>query len=445
MDNPFETIVYDKDLNFTGFMVDPIYAHFVPSYTNQGYGSFMLAADNPHSEALQEKGARVTVSYRGEHLMSGPIRSRRGDLADHGAVTYQCLDDRRLLVNTLGFVRPTKTLETTGLSDLGQAWLRPGVGAVTAGKVVGQYSYYRWPDGSATFGGEIITSAEQAIKHIIKENLVDRLGRNVTIKPNLGRGGDPTAYLPIVRQETLAEAIQPIINNSGLGVKVWQEPYGDTIFVDVYEPSEWDQELTIESGIVHDGVYSVNAPLITRPIIGGPGGTAGRAFSGLQGTGLLSQDEIDYNDVIEVYRESDAFEFQWPAGIADDLKVPKYYPFVAGLDAGEAARFTDLFTRAIAEGLAAGPPVSTLEMQLSETDTFHFGGPDGIHLGDTVTVSKAGERFTNRITECMLTFTRDKGKVITPLVGQRTDDPDTQLAIALANVAAALRKISTSR
>lgn len=444
MDNPFDIVVYDKDFEFSGFVVDPTYAYFVPSWQNQGYGSFMLSADNPHTAALQAKGARITVQYRGEHLMSGPIRSRRGDLAPNGTVIYQCLDDHRLLVNTLGFVRPDKSLKTTSLADVGQTW-RPLGGSGTAGKVTGQYSYFLWPNGSAATGGVTITSAEGAIKHIIRENLVTRLGRPVTIKPDLGRGGNPTAYLPIVRQESLAEAIQPILNHSRLGVKVWQDPYGDTIFVDVVEPGAWPQILTPESGIIHDGVYAINAPDITRPIIGGPGQTSGRAFAGLQGTGNVTSDEVDYNDVIEVFREAGSFEFAWPAGLADDEQVPKYYPWLAGLGAGEAARFTAFFDRAIADGLDAGPGTSTLEMQLSETETFHFGGADGIHLGDSIVVETSGQIFENQISECQLGFTRADGLVVTPLVGQRTDDPDTQLATALANVAKAIRKISTSR
>lgn len=457
MENPFRIVVYDRDLNFAGFVVDPVYAHFVPSWWNQGYGSFMLAADNPHSAALQAKGARITVQYRGQHLMSGPIRSRRGDLVANGTVTYQVLDDRRLLVNTLAFVKPSAPLETSSLTDLGQAW-RPQGGSSNVGEVNGQTSYYFWPDGSAAAGGEVITSSEGAIKHLIRQDLVERLGRNVTILPDQGRGGDPTDILPIVRMETLAEAIQPILNFSGMSVKVWQPERGDTIMVDVVEQGVWDQALTPESGIIHSGVYALNAPDITRPIIGGPGETASRAFAGIEGTGNRTRDEVDYNDVIEVFSEASSFEFAWPEGLTDAQKVPKYYPHRAV--AAEVTRFAEHFTKAIAKALKAdpaamyadpedepipGPSVASLEMELSETETFHYGGDDGIQLGDTVTVETSGETFKNQVTECMLTFTRDSGLVVTPLVGQRQDDPDVELATALANVAKALRNISTSK
>jgi len=449
MENPFDITVYDKDFGFVGYVVNPTYENFVPSWWNQGYGSFMLAADNPHTEALQSKGARCVVRYRGEHLMSGPIRSRRGDLVQNGTVTYQLLDDYRLLVNTLAFVRPDSPLGATSLASLGQAWMRDGSpvqdGGYAPGTITGQTGYFAWPDGSAFFGGVKITSAEQAVKWIIQKNLVERLGRPVTILPNQGRGGDPTAILPVVRMESLSEAIQPILNFSGLSVRMWQEPFGNTIFCDVVEPGVWAQTLTPESGIINSGTYAVGAPSSTRPIIGGPGETASRVFAGIEGQGLIGADEVDYNDVIETFNEAEgSFEFAWPTttpAFADELKVPKYYPFRVG--ATEAARFAKFLKASIDKRYIGA--VSTLEMKLSETDTFHYGGPDGIQLGDRISVKTSGETFSNQVTECQMTFTRDNGLVVEPLVGQREDDPDIALANALAAVAAAIRHTSTSK
>ncbi len=450
MENPFEIIVYDKYLQFVGFVVDPIYSHFVPSWWNQGYGSFMLADDNPHSAALQAKGARVTVSYRGENLMSGPIRSRRGNLTKSGSVIYQVLDDHRLLRNTIAFVRPDLPLETTSLSSLGQT-SRPGGDAGTPGIVTGQYSYFAWPKypvgespGSPGTPMPIMT-AEDAVKHIIRVNLVERLGRNITILPTQKRGGDAQDYLPIVRMESLSEAIQPILNRSGLAVKMWQDPYGDTIFCDVVEPGEWDQELTPEADIVRDGMYAVEAPEITRAIMGGSHETAKRAFSGIQGSGNQTPLEEAYNDVIEVFREAPAFEYDWPAGLPDEQKVAKYFQWIVGVTETSKENYAEFWARFQAESLAEGPETSTLELALSETETFHFGGADGIQLGDFITVKTSGVLFRNQVTECMLTFTRDAGVKVTPLIGQREDDPDRVLAKAIADVARALRNISTRK
>lgn len=245
MDNPFDMTIYDKNFNHTGFVVDPIFINMVPSWWNQGYCSFMLEANNPYAKALQRKGARIVVRYRGEHVMSGPIRSYRGDVLSGGTLTYQMLDDYRLLVNTLGYVNPSHVLSATSLTDLGQSWRPDSSASSAAGKVVGQTSYFYWPDGKDS--RPKITSAEQAIKLILKQNLVDRLNRPVTIMPDQGRGGDPTAYLPIIRQEMLSEALQPILNNSNMSIRLWQEPYGKTIKIDVVEGGTWGQVLTPES------------------------------------------------------------------------------------------------------------------------------------------------------------------------------------------------------
>lgn len=433
MENPFEITVYDRDFVFVGFVVNPTFAHFVPAWQSQGYGSFMLAADNPHSAALQAKGARVVVQYKGEHLMSGPVRSRRGDLIANGTVTYQILDDRRILVNTLAWIRPRNPLMPASLSALGQAYLKPGK-AQTTGSVVHQTPYFQWPT---------MTSSEQAIKHLVTENVVVRLGRPVTVMPNLGRGPNPTAILPRPRMEPLKEVIKPILTFSGLGVTMYQTVGTTGIKFDVREPGEWVQILTPEAGIVRDGVYAIGAPDITRPIVGGPGETSGRSWDGIVGLGNVTADEIAYNDVIEIYREANGDELAWPEGLADALKVPKYYPFRA--EADDLAAFYQMFADARAEALLEGAGKSGLWMELSETDTFHFGGADGIQLGDIVTIKASGQTFTNQVSEAMLTFTRDDGLKVTPMIGQREDDPDVVLANTLARVSKAIRTLSTRK
>lgn len=445
MESPFDITVYDKAFAFKGFVVDPTYVNMVPSWWNQGYMSFMLAADNPHSAALQAKGARVVVHYKGKHVMSGPVRSRRGDLvgAKGATITYQVLDDRRVLVNTLAWVRPDQPLAASSLSDLGQAWLREGETATIPGKVVHQYSYFRWPDGSAAAGGHApMASAEEAIKYLCRINF-EAIGLPITILPNQGRGGNPSSYLPIVRMEPLSEAIQPIMNRSGLSTRIWQEKNGTGLLMDVVEPGEWTQELTPESGVISEGVYAVNAPDVTRVVVGGPGQTAGRIFGGQTDRSSRTSLENTWGDVVEVFRESGSFDFAWPEGLDDEFKVPKYYKYQVAAD--EFAKLAKLLTNTRDLALEEFPELSSLAMTLSETETFHYGGPDGVQLGDRIKVRASGQLFENQITEAQIVFTRDRGLVINPLVGQIEDDPDVVLAKALANVAKALRTMSTSK
>ena len=440
MENPFDMVIYDKDMAFAGFVADPIYCNFVPSWAHQGYGSFMLAADNPHSAALQAKGARVGVSYRGKHLMSGPIRSYQGDILKNAAVTYQMLDDHRLLDNALLFVRPKSPLTASSLTDLAQSW-RPVAGSGSAGTVVGQTPYFYWPDGSAVSGGENVTTTEGAIKYVLRANLIERLGLPVTIAPDLGRGGDARAKLPKLRFVPLAEVMTPLEKFSGLGVTLQQRRMEATITVDVVEPGVWTQPLTPESGIIKSGTYTVGAPDITRAIIGGPGKTAARAFAGREGSAKTAL-EAAYNDVIEIYREGGAANLVWPEALAEKFRVAKYYAFQAA--PADAQDLLDFFVTEQEIALDAGPATSGLNLDLAETAGFHFGGDDGVQLGDTVTIVINGVTFTDRVTEAQMVFSRDKGLSITPLVGDRKDDPDVALARAVAGIATALRNLSSA-
>lgn len=438
MDNPFSIVVYDKDFVFQGFVADPGFAYFVPAWRAFGYGNFMLDADNPHTEALQAEGARVTVQYRGKHLLSGPVRSRRGSILPGGTVTYQVSDDRRIIRNTLAWVNPGHTLEAQSLSDPGQAW-QPAGTVNKPGKTSGQFGYYLWPEES------VIPTTEAAIKHILKVNLVTRLGWPVVIEPDLGRGGNIAAAgeLPTVRFELLEEIVEPMLDYGGLGLKVWQPLGAKAIHIDVFEPSEWPQNLTPESGIVRFGEYAVSAPDATRTIIGGPGEGLARVFAGSLTPGVRTQREIDYNDIIEVFRDGTGYEMEFPEGTPDDEKVAKYYEYKVSdkLD----LLYDQHMHRVELAGLLEGAPKSGLSVTLAETDTFHFGGADGIQIGDKVTIKSGGVDFTDRLTQAEISFTRDEGLKVTPVVGEKADDPDDQLADAISRLSRALRNTATKK
>jgi hypothetical protein len=436
MENPFDIKVYAKNFDHVGYVTDPIYSHFAPSWHNQGYGNFMLDAGHPYSDELQQEGARITVEYRGDMILSGPIRSFIGDIDDAGTVTYQVLDDRRMLENALLLVAPGNPLMPAALNQQGQAHNldRPDW---EPGTVTGMYSYFPWPAGPIT--------AEAAIKHVIKAQMVDRLQMPITIAPNQNRGGIlADDVLPKVRMVPLSEVMTPILKASpDLSIRFWQDPFGKTINMDVQVAREWPQPLSLESGTIVSGSYSKRAPDVTRAIVAGPGETAGRAFAGTQGRGLQTPVEQLWGDIIEVLREASIGELNWPDGIADKYKVPKYFPFRGA--AADVAEFYRDMERARLEGNLAGAPNTGLSLKLAETPDFSFGGPDGMRLGDKVTAIIRGVPFQDHIKECFLTFSRDNGLVVQPVVGDREADPDLELAQSITNLYHALRRQSAAR
>jgi hypothetical protein len=456
LDNPFEVVVYDKNMNPTGFVVDPIYANFVPSWDNQGYGNFMLTADNPHTEALQADGARITMRYRGKLELSGPIRSWQGDVLDNGTITYQVLDDRCHLENTILFVNPDNPLQARSLSDLAQAWPE---GPLTVGTVSNQDGYFYWPDSLLTpapvpppendeyeYADQNLSyevTAETAIKYVIAEQLGKRLGYPLNILPNQLRGGDVSDVLPRVRFPPLSEVMTPLTKKSGLSVRIWQDEYGKALNVDVVEPGVWEQPLTSESGIIVSGSYQIRRPEVTRAIVGGNGDVAARALYGIEGPGWVTDDEKRQGQIIEKFRDATSGDLNWPDDLAEQYRVPKYYRYrVSDLEWKKYLRYLQTAEQS---GLDEGSARSTLSLRLAETDTFHYGGDDGIQLGDKVTVVVRGVEFTDVVTEAQLTFTRENGLKVEPIIGQFEDDPDRMLLENVAAISRALRRLSSSK
>lgn len=434
MESPVEMRIFNKTLDFENVISDVDYYSFAPRLNAQGSAEIAVPSDAPINTLLRTPGTRLSCRYRGEHLMSGPLRTQQGPFITAAPSTiYSLQDDWRILVNTLAWVNPGAPIEPTSLDSPGQAWqVSPG----TSGTTAGQAQYYEWPSS--------IISAEAAIKHLITVNAVTRLGRPVTVLPNEGRGGNArvAGLLPDIRFQNIAEAIEILLEWSGLVMSVWQDFDTPTIYVDVREPSVWPQVITPSSGIITDGDWSRMAPDATRMVVGGPGQEAERAFWEVRDTTGL---ESEYGDIIEVFRDATGAKLEWPADLAQDRKVAKYFRLRSDVDAAAKTAFTQYLTSAGRTGLAEGAPTSSLGVALMESEEFQFAGEHGIHLGDWLTASSNGIDITERITEATVTLTAKDGDRAIPVLGKRSDDPDQNLWDAIAGVDQALLNIIRKR
>lgn len=423
---PFTITVYDKDFNRQQSIGDPVHATFTPRlFPAVGSGAVELRTTDPANEWLQADGARVVVKYRGEFLFSGPVVSSQGEVVPGGTIAYQFEGDERIIAQTLGWVDPAGHLTPVSLSDPAQA-------VPTA--VPSSQGYYDW--------GSSALHAETAIKRVLTANF-DRLARPVTILPDLGRGSLINASdLPTVRFDPLDTIVDKIGSPDRLVLKVWQPDGVAGLHLDVTPSVQWAHPISYEAGQVMAGTFSTQAPAATRVVIGGPGEDVNREFYGVNdGSGL----EDDYGQIIEVFTESTSgASVQWPDGTADTAKVEKYYPLTSGVTTAEATAFINTLIAAGANSLSNSRPTSGIDLTLSETDGFHFGGSDGFHIGDLVTVNTAGQSFTEQITECALEWAVDAFHV-TPTLGAQTNDPNVVLLNAIQLLATRLRQQGTGR
>lgn len=451
MDSPFEIRVYDRAFKRQGWVADPVAASFTPRFNAQGTGELRLSASDPVLEYLLAPGARVSCQYNGEHLMSGRALKPSGSFLPNGEIVVQISDDWRRMRNTLAWVRPNGEISPTDMvantdNALGQSWL-PGGGSDAGpdGTTSGQTGYYFWPDGSAVVGGVRVDSAEAAIKQLILANLGGRLNAPITVAANLNRGGDARAagILPAVRFSTLEEAAAPILTWSGLGLRFAQALDGIRIDVDVWEPTVWPQVLDVASGIIQDGNWSQEEAALTRMVIGGPGEGVNRAFF----SSVDAAREALTGEVIEAFKDATGANLGWPTSPALDdlLKVAKYFLLRPEVDALSKTLFSAYIQAASTKAYNESAATAGLALKLAETVSFRFGGPTGFHLGDTVKARSGGLNFSDKITECTIAVNAETGLTVTPVVGEKKDDPDRLLAQGIMALAASQRRLSTSR
>ena len=439
--------VYDPAMNWLGTIGNPISIEGSIKFNGLSAFTIVVAADDQIVSDLLTEGARITMIYRDRQIFSGPIVAVRGSLLLNGTVEIDIESDWRILTNTVAWIRPLNQLEATTISVKNassttaeaQSWLPGGASTQgTSGTVIGQTGYYYWDPA--------VVYAETAIKRIIQENCVTRLGRPMTIATDLGRGGDikTPGLLPTFRMARLDDVVNEILALDGLGLTVQQATRTTTIGVDVYVPGVWDMPLTASSGVISGGSWSISTPHITRALLGGPGDMAARQFLTVNDTTGL---EAQYHDIIEVFRDaSSAADLIWPEGVTvEEGKVPKYYELRSDVSAANKAAYRASMIAAGELALEEGRPMFGISAELSETDSFHFGGSDGIQLGDQVTIQGlGGALYTDKITECQFQF-GDGTFNVKPIVGTRSDDPDTQLAQAIGNLAAAQRRLSADK
>lgn len=260
-DSPFLITLYDKDFTRQGWLGDPESLNVSVTHNGGGDAVFTAGARNAKLPVLMERGARVRIAYRGEHLISGPVRAKAGKgPSTDGSITFTVTDDFRLFKRILG-------------------WPVPG-NALTA-----QTSLY-----------DVLTGpAETVLKAAVDRNAVDRLGEPVTVAPDLGRGAGITCSF---RFHPLHDLLFPAVDGAGIGATVKQDGAG--LLVDCYEPAVHPRVLTEASGNVLEWSWTSAEAEATNVVVGGAGDGTARLFAGYTDEALAAA----LNERIEVFKDS---------------------------------------------------------------------------------------------------------------------------------------------
>jgi hypothetical protein len=132
--------------------------------------------------------------------------------------------------------------------------------------------------------------------------------------------------------------------------------------------------------------------------------------------------ETAYNDAIEVYRSGGSGSTS---------------------ESTNAERLVALTAEA-QEVLDENVPKAGFAVRLSETGTFKYG-ENGLVVGAMVVISVGGVTRTDYLREVTMTYSRDRGVEVTPVVGDIQDNPDRVIASFLARLKKSINDLKVSK
>lgn len=467
----FRIAVYDKNRVFQCQIGNPESLEVTVRHNLVSTLKMTVPLGHERLPALMADGARLKVSFKGEHLISGPIVNDELDTDGvSGSYTVTVEDDFRILREILG-------------------WPVPGA-AISA-------------QGTAEFR-KYTGNAEGIVKVAVTENGVTRMGvPGLTVAPNLARGSSVPGGLSY-RFVPLADLFFPAVEDAGLGVTVKQ--VGSNLVLDVYEPQTFPRTLSVKGRTLQSVTMTRTRPTASRAVVGGDGekkeryfrtvtntaretqyGMRAETFADAASTGseyadLLNdtkQAALDVKDADKEVKEADraldaansAFEnasqgydtaqatgnattisnaltkmnnaqakvnsrlADYNAAVADrNTKQSTYNTLLASQPAVLAAyqaAMDDAGNKALTE---AGPK-NGVSLTLAGTGIFQYG-PGGFHVGDRVPVRVAdGVVITEVIRECTLKWVSPTYASVEPVAGEITNQPERTTAKRIAALA----------
>lgn len=347
--------VYNKDFEREGFINDAELVEVTPTHNDVGIAKLTLPVDHPKAILLTELAttgmARAVFEEDGEHRLSGPCQfiEAQGPTSE-GRIVFTFDDDFQELRDILG-------------------WPVPGA-ALTA-----QTAEYHTLTGPA----------ETVVKTLVQLNGVTRLGKPITIAPDLGRGQTITVAM---RFHPLYDKLVPVLDAAGIGITIKQSGAG--LLLDCYEPEPYPLDLTEQAGIVTDYRWTFRPVAATDVVVGGKGEAVEREFRSFTDAPRIAA----LGRRIEVFRD------------ARDSNSE----VLAEREAVYAERAAETFAET-----KALPGVS---ISLSETSNFRYGG-DRLNVGSRVRVKLGtGLIIEDILRSAHIRDSADDGLTTIPQVGE---------------------------
>lgn len=389
---PIRITVFDKNYNRKGYVTSPNSVNVLTSWNTAGLATFTIPASHARVNDLATPGSRCTFDYRlpggtWKRVLSGLVRRMSGESADEGPTrTFEVLDDLHVLTKMLAFQVPENFAndQSDSAHDVRTGPLETIIKGVVAAN-------------NTPTKGDLSTPARQ-VPHL-------------TIQADSGAGPVKTVKF---RMNIIADKVLGLATSNGLGVRIVQVEGSREL--QTWTPATYPRVLTEESGIVRSAEFSIEAPEVTSIVVGG------------QKEGVLRS-----------FFDSHITGFHDPAAESAWGEVYTEFIDARDIDGSDPAGPTNLSRERAQERLAEGAAKTSLKVELIETGAFRYGV--AFDLGDKVSVQPAGAAvITDRVREVEIDWSADGGLLVTPRVGEWTDDIAT--ASLWKAVRTALRRVN---
>lgn len=441
-----------------------------------------VLASDPTWQLLLRENCGVQVRFRGRTEFLGHVYRRGGGVAPDAPMTVWARDETEEFDNTLAWVVPDRTqfagsfggiyssgnIEPTEMLDQAQSFPDPWI---DPGHYNWGWPYWNLPFSPYVVGNFIgpLISRNLKRKGYTRARLVSASDTSQQDMASLtGNGaGAPyeitksanwlaTQWTPpwvdsfsgtTARFSTLREAVAPFMwwadlnTDESFSLFVDGQIGSDVVLGYKKNPPEYSIPLSVQSGTVVDGDWTISEHSASRVVLGGPGDLRERMFSEYR---VPAREE--FGRVIEAFKDATGAQLSTDdTGESQYKGYPRSYFVDATVNDIYKQRVRNYMERAANGVFVEAGPQSGVSVELQETGEIYYGGESGYQLGQFVQIDLGWAQFRERVNKVTITLTRTDGLKVVPQVGEREDNADEAVAASLAALRARQRLNNSER
>jgi len=456
----FRISVYDGNRVFQCQIGNPSKLNVTVRHNNKGTMTMVLPLGHPRAQSLLAEKARVKVMFRGEHLISGPVTNAELKTdGGTGTLTVTVEDDFRILADVLGWQAPTAAISSQGTAEYkvykGNAetilknWFTDN--AVNRLAISGLTVAPNQNRG-ATIPGGVPFRMHPGMDQLLPA--VENAGLGITVK-QAGSSLVLDVYQPTVYPRSLSvkgrtlksvtmtrsrpQASRAVVGGAGEGKDRYFRVVTDTarealygfcgeVFVNaahtgsdyvalVKDTADANQDLKEANVELKEADRALDAAKLAQT-------NADMAFDLAQNSGNTSAASKAQTNLFSANSKVTSRTTDYNAALADRNAKQTAYNTLNGQLPAALTAYQAAMDEEGQKALTENGITNGVSITLAESGIFRYG-PGGFHVGDRVPVKVTDDiTVTEVIRECTIQWVSPEYAVVSPVVGERTNEPE---------------------